>query len=184
MRPDRHVNSRFTMPETNVPRKIGRPPRPAMERFMELVKVDPVTGCWMWQGYINWCGYGRFRYQGRDYMAHRMAHILFIGPIPDGFDVDHKCHWWDKSCTSGDHCPHRACCNPLHLQAVSKKINSSMVRFSNALKSECPQGHPYTEENTYLYVHKGKNRQRMCRTCNRDRSRRLQAKKVAARSTC
>lgn len=169
------------MPETNVPRKIGRPPRPAMERFMKLVKVDPVTGCWMWQGKLNIYGYGRFFRDGGNDLAHRVSHKLFKGPIPEGFDVDHECHWWDKGCTAGDLCPHRACVNPQHLRAVTKKINSSTTRFSNGLKSHCPQGHEYTEDNTYHYTHRQNKRQRMCRACNRERARRLQAKRVAAR---
>ncbi len=40
----------------------------------------------------------------------------------------------------------------------------------NADKTHCPQGHPYTPENTYYFVsQKGKfRRSRICRTCNKE----------------
>lgn len=38
---------------------------------------------------------------------------------------------------------------------------------TNALKEECPWGHPYDEANTYWYL-----RTRRCRTCRRERQRR------------
>jgi hypothetical protein len=40
-------------------------------------------GCWNWRGARNVKkGYGRFSFDGRTEFAHRVAHELFIGPIP------------------------------------------------------------------------------------------------------
>ena len=45
-------------------------------------------------------------------------------------------------------------------------------------RSECPKGHPYSEENTYLARRKdGTIKQRMCRECMRERARQWRARR-------
>lgn len=146
---------------------IGRPPSPVIPRFMRFVKVLP-NGCWEWQSTINkrW-GYGRFFYEGRQVHAHRVAHILFKGPIPEGMDVDHQCHNRDLSCKGGVTCPHRRCVCPDHIEAVTEKENVRRGRRANSLKTHCAQGHEYTEENTWWYKKRGL-KWRHCKTCNRE----------------
>lgn len=41
---------------------------------------------------------------------HRWVHLRFIGPIPEGYDVDHLCSV-------------RNCVNPDHLEAVTRTEN-------------------------------------------------------------
>jgi hypothetical protein len=36
-------------------------------------------------------GYAQMRGYERTEGAHRFAHKLLIGPIPDGYDIDHTC---------------------------------------------------------------------------------------------
>jgi hypothetical protein len=49
--------------------------------------------------------------------------------------------------------------------------------YHEATKTHCPQGHPYDEENTYVYINKKTGRRsRHCRTCLRDRRRAYVAK--------
>lgn len=59
-------------------------------------------GCWPWTGTCSAKGYGRFRMDMVDYVAHRLAHEVANGKIPAGILVCHKC----------DNPP---CCNPAHL---------------------------------------------------------------------
>src|SRR5438045_883025 len=46
-------------------------------------------GCWLWTGALVGRGYATIWVDGRATLAHRVAHELFIGPIPDGLEVDH-----------------------------------------------------------------------------------------------
>ncbi len=37
----------------------------------------------------------------RNYSAHRIAYTLFVGPIPDGMELDHMCH--QTLCVAANH---------------------------------------------------------------------------------
>jgi hypothetical protein len=79
-----------------------------------------------------------------------------------------------------DHlCRVRHCVNPDHLEAVTCRENllrGETLQAANVAKTECPQGHPYDEENTYVYP----NGRRDCRTCNAAACARYRARKAAA----
>jgi HNH endonuclease len=68
--------------------------------------IDPGTGCWIWQQSTSFNGYGQLWHHGRVQRAHRVFYQLYVGPIPDGFQIDHTCG-------------NRRCVNIDHLQAVT-----------------------------------------------------------------
>ena len=125
----------------------------------------------MWTAATIRCGYGEFGVDGKVVYAHRWAYEYFVGPIPDGLDIDHVCHN-DSGCELGFDCPHRRCVNPNHLEAVPHHVNLARGNGNtgaiNAAKTHCPQGHPYSGEN--LYVDPRGSRQ--CRACKREANRR------------
>lgn len=49
------------------------------------------SGCLEWTGATFDKGYGRFRFDGKEWQAHRLAWTLTFGPIPDGLWVLHHC---------------------------------------------------------------------------------------------
>ncbi len=85
--------------------------RPIAERLWE--KVDKSGECWLWTG-SRGCtlrgDYGKISYEGRTTTAHRAAYLIEVGPIPDGWDVDHLCR-------------NRLCVRPGHLEAVPHRVN-------------------------------------------------------------
>lgn len=128
------------------------------ERFHAKFKVNAESGCWEWTAALTTKGYGMIGSgvpECRLLAAHRVAYEIYVGPIASGLQVDHLCRV-------------RRCVNPDHLEPVSAQEN---VRRGlgpagiNAAKTHCPQGHEYTEENTYR--NPSTNR-RMCRVCIRD----------------
>lgn len=67
----------------------GRRPTPWLPRF--VAKVDRSGDCWLWTGYRQPSGYGRFAIRHHPDYAHRIAYQLAYGPIPSGMDVCHTC---------------------------------------------------------------------------------------------
>lgn len=80
-----------------------------IDRLMAKVEQQP-DGCWIYTGAIQPNGYGYFHLDGRMRYAHRVAYQLLVGPIPTGLDLDHLCRV-------------RACCNPAHLEPVTRREN-------------------------------------------------------------
>ena len=72
--------------------------------------VEKTDTCWLWTGCKDKDGYGVSRLQHKKLAAHRAAHILFIGPIPDNLYVLHKCN-------------NPSCVNPAHLKLGTQKDN-------------------------------------------------------------
>lgn len=132
----------------------------ALERFM--AKVDKSGDCWPWTGPVDRYGYGKFSYAGQTQIAHRWAYEALVGPIPEGLTLDHLCHSRAvEECASlPDACAHRRCVNPEHLEPVTRQVNRL-----RAIKPECPQGHAYTAENTWIDGRGFRN----CRICRRAR---------------
>lgn len=82
-------------------------------RFAAKLRLTE-SGCWEWTACTNSKGYGCLGLRKVAWLAHRLAHVVFIGPIPEGFQVDHV---KAKGCTS------IRCCNPDHLEAVTGDEN-------------------------------------------------------------
>lgn len=85
-------------------------PVPAADRFIR--KIDKTDTCWEWQGARFAGGYGMFNpTHTTTVTAHRFAYELFVGPIPDGLDIDHLCR-------------NRSCVNPAHMEPVTEAENT------------------------------------------------------------
>lgn len=136
--------------------------KPLRQRFLEKVEVDAETGCWLWTARIDDSGYGRFnRGPGLSPLAHRYAYEEYVGPIPDGLEIDHLCRV-------------RHCVNPWHLEAVTPLQNLERgISFAavNRRKSECANGHPLSGDNVRVVERRDGRRERECRSCSRDRKR-------------
>lgn len=62
---------------------------------------DGPDACWVWTGGKHSQGYGRFNAGGIRWLAHRFSYTHFIGPIPDGLDVLHRCD--NRPCVRPSH---------------------------------------------------------------------------------
>ncbi|MFJ4107928.1 HNH endonuclease signature motif containing protein [Oerskovia enterophila] len=117
-------------------------------------RLDEDTGCWHWTGALNrHIGYGYFRQK----IAHRLSYELLVGPIPDGYQIDHLCRVRD-------------CINPDHLEAVTPEENNRRSDSWSAVKmrqTECHNGHPLSGDNLKITTRGS----RQCRECRRNYKR-------------
>lgn len=149
-------------PETVVGTPHGLTPQ---ERFeARLPSRPPPDKCWIGDLSLNPKGYALWtcRELGEN-RAARVSHLLYVGPIPDGYEVDHLCR-------------NRACVQPAHLEAVDhtenmrRALRDNPDAFSvNRRTTHCLRGHEWTEENTY---HRPDGKGRQCRKCIEIRWRR------------
>lgn len=98
--------------------RTGPKPRPLAERLIGKHQVDPTTGCWEWQAAKGSSGYGHLLDEGLPHRligAHVASYTVHVGPIPEGFEIDHVCL-------------NKLCVNPDHLEAVTHREN---MRRSN-----------------------------------------------------
>jgi len=63
-------------------------------------KVDRSSACWIWNG-TRRNGYGVMWISNVTFYAHRVSYELFVGPIPDGMVVCHRCD--TPLCVCPDH---------------------------------------------------------------------------------
>lgn len=84
----------------------------AIAKIESNIQVDPEKGCWIWMldSEISPKGYARSNFFGRQQAVHRVSYLVYVGPIPDGLEIDHLCRV-------------RRCCNPEHLEAVTHAEN-------------------------------------------------------------
>lgn len=128
---------------------------PVIERVLRRCTTDE-NGCWIFQGY-RLKGYGQVTLSAEEGRAltHHVTYEHFIGPVPDGLELDHLCRT-------------PACCNPWHLDPVTRAENNRRAEpyglraKAFRAKTHCRNGHEYTPENTHIRP----DGRRRCRACN------------------
>ena len=70
------------------------------KRILKKSVVDEKTGCRNWSGYTR-DGYGHIHIKHHFVTVHRVAYEVFVGPIPEGKILMHRCD--NPSCIEPDH---------------------------------------------------------------------------------
>lgn len=124
-----------------------------MDRFAEKVVVAD-SGCWLWTGATAGAGYGVIGSgrtasgNARTEYAHRVSYEHFVGAIPQGLEIDHKCRM-------------KLCVNPAHLEPVTHAENRRRAR-----QTHCERGHVMPTEG-----------RRQCKRCDADRAKAYRARR-------
>ena len=104
--------------------------QPWVERFFNKIAFTS-NDCWVWLGSVNRLGYGQLTEKNsKESKVHRFAWDKFVGPIPEGKFVLHKCDV-------------RFCCNPDHLFLGDQDDNMKDAKAKGRIKN-VPQ---YGEDN-------------------------------------
>jgi HNH endonuclease len=81
------------------------------------------TPCWVWQKRIMASGHGQLKVDGRSMLAHRHYYEQEKGQIPEGAQIVPLCGV-------------RACVNPEHQEAISKKERNRRSALAKLTKSQ------------------------------------------------
>ncbi len=85
--------------------------KPLTVRLMKRVEVDEDSGCWVFMGSKDRCGYGRMKVGPHSLGAHKVAYLMLVGD-------------YDQSRLELMHtCDNPACINPDHLIPATHKEN-------------------------------------------------------------
>jgi HNH endonuclease/T5orf172 domain len=160
------------LPPLVIPVKPG-----TLERFVTGIRLDEDGPCRFRSLYSDkLTGYGGFTLNGRKIGAHKAAHLMFVGPVPEGWHVDHV---RDRGCVNRD------CVWWEHLEAVPAREN---LRRGDIWKPRayCKWGHELTPDN--LYWTGPDKKWRRCKICkdatDRARNRRLHPNAGKPRTHC
>lgn len=72
-----------------------------LDRFEGKFIPVPESGCWLWTGAVDDCGYGRIAVNKINRTAHRISWLLHKGDIPKNMCVCHVCDV--PSCVNPNH---------------------------------------------------------------------------------
>ena len=103
----------------------------ALQRFEQKVCPEPNSGCWLWMGAVSSSGYGNLKFGASYANAHRVAYELYVGHIPDGMQICHKCDV-------------KLCVNPDHLFVGTRQDNMNDMVQKRRWQRE---NHPKAEKN-------------------------------------
>lgn len=88
-----------------------------VDRFAILLSRLDIGLCWEWRRPARKDGYATFWWEGRPQYVYRIVWTVLVGPIPDGWDIDHLCR-------------NPVCCNPDHLEPVPPEENKRRQRLA------------------------------------------------------
>ncbi|SRR6266566_1827343 len=128
-----------------------------LSRIFGKIEINAETQCWLWMGNKP-SGYGHVKLRGETVKVHRLMYAWLVGPLPRGLkirQVDHLCKI-------------KHCCNPVHLEKVTPRINtlrSNAIQAVNFRKTECGRGHSLSGGSLRI----DPRGYRQCRTCDKIR---------------
>jgi HNH endonuclease len=84
----------------------------AQPRLVAKLTLGPIPAaeglrgpCLDWKASVNGSGYPQLYVTGGTALAHRVAYLIYVGPIADGMNVHHRCE-------------RITCVNPHHLELI------------------------------------------------------------------
>lgn len=157
----------------------GPKPRDLLDRALDRIDIRGANDCWPGSGYTN-KGYpcmmtgSNLDGSRKIQPVFRVVYDYVVGDRAEGEEADHLCR-------------NRLCCNPSHLQAVSRRENilrGTAPPALHAVKTHCPQGHEYAGDNLYMAPRSDRLSDRQCRACRKQQRDQRRARLSQRRTSC
>lgn len=95
-------------------------------------RIITKDGCWITDFSLDSQGYSSMQYNNKRFLIHRLSYILYIGDIPKGLLVCHKCN-------------NKRCINPDHLYAATQSQNVKDAYKDGLINYRRGENHHYTK---------------------------------------
>lgn len=106
------------------------PRKDKLAKFESRIERIPESGCWLWTGLLSNVGYGKIGVGTKTESTHRHSYEMFIGEIPKGMQVLHRCDI-------------RCCVNPNHLYLGTQSDNIRDMYAKGRFRAKHWKNNPY-----------------------------------------
>jgi hypothetical protein len=94
--------------------------------------IKKVNKCWLWQGSVSIGGYASICWNGKNRVGHRLIYEVYVGEIPKGMIVCHKCDV-------------PGCINPDHLFLGTHQDNMNDAKKKGRMRTRVLKEHEFIE---------------------------------------
>ena len=137
-----------------------------LDRLAAYVEIRD-SGCYEWVASKRRLGYGQVRHNGTSRIAHVVAYLELVGPVPEGKVLDHICR-------------NPPCVNPDHLEPVSIGENTRRGELGYGGRNRCRNGIHDITDAANIYVRPDGQRECMgCVLIRREKAKAVRAARKA-----
>jgi hypothetical protein len=115
-------------------------PKRVVDRLLTKIEVDQQSGCHISTYSVGSHGYAQIGWHEDGHrfvmLAHRVLWTAMMGPIPEGYTIDHVCKT-------------RKCINLDHMRLLSNFENARRTHGRDWPLGQCAQGHPNSALKSY-----------------------------------
>ena len=120
-----------------------------MPHPLEKVTQGLPEDCWLYTGKVGSAGYPLVRYQGKQWLSHRLVYQLYRGQLREGLVVMHICE-------------NKRCLNPNHLRQDTQSSNMQQACTTGVWRSGSTKVERGDREKVVQMLKEGASRKEVC----------------------
>ena len=124
-----------------------------MQHVLSKVLRGAPEECWPYQGKVGSAGYPLIRFEGKQWLLHRLVYLKYRGPLLDGMVIMHVCE-------------NKLCLNPTHLRQDTQSSNITQACTTGVWRSGTTKIERHERVAVLELLRQGKSRKEVCKLFN------------------